>query len=158
MQARCLASVPSMIACWDDKMRLGSQASRSFSEETGHLASCAPVMMMMMMMMMMMSANRRKWQQDSHLLHCQRQPRRCHYHQHSIPRWWNVYNLLIYADEMSRTLSNMLMKCLKHSYLYKSNTRSSILMKCLKPSHLYWWHVWTLSSILMKCLQPSHLH
>ena len=32
---------------WDDKMRLGSQASRSFSEETGltgqpcHLASCA---------------------------------------------------------------------------------------------------------------------
>ena len=43
---------------WDDKMRLGSQASRSFSEETGHLASCAPVMMMMMMIIM--SANRRK--------------------------------------------------------------------------------------------------
>ena len=63
--------------------------------------------------------------------------------------WWNVYNPLLCADEMSKTLSSM-------------------LMKCLQPSHLCWWNVFnplidademstTLSSILVKCIQPSHL-
>jgi hypothetical protein len=47
-----------------------------------------------------------------------------------------------------------------------STTLSSVLMKCLKPYNLCWWNVWnpliytdeickTLSSILMKCIKPS---
>ena len=49
-----------------------------------------------------------------------------------------------------------------------STTLSSMLMKCLQPSRLCWWNVYnpliysdemstTLSSMLMKCLQSSHL-
>ena len=49
--------------------------------------------------------------------------------------WWNVYNPLLYADETSKTLSSILMKCL-NPLIYAdemSKTLSSILMKCLNP-------------------------
>ena len=74
--------------------------------------------------------------------------------------WWNVYNPLIYADEMSKTLWSMLMKCLKPSDLYyeMSTTLSSMLKKGLHPLIYADEMSTTLWYMLMKCLKPSDLY